>query len=343
MFSGKANPSQEYVELRTKIRSCVLKLSPNISEENLREESKAHLTVGTSFGQKSSQDELRNMIGDRVNGLCVRIPVTEILYLTRTGDTPFRVHCRFPLNVVGELGKIPEPLEPSQPWVHYDCDQFEDGKVFSWPSFAVGDSSERSYDLPKKLKVVSWNVLHGVGFKSLPSDRYKKQMAFIKSMNADILLLQEATAEFLESLWAEMEEEGWFVSHRPMDSCFNHGDNVVLSRFPFTANQWSISGHGAKFCLIADFEGADNTTVSIVNVHLTSDYRGENTSLREKQLELIYQVTDVHENLLIGGDFNEVNEGVDIHAVDAWSWLKSTNPKLSMGAGLTFGSLYFRA
>ncbi len=175
------------------------------------------------------------------------------------------------------------------------------------------------------LAIASYNVLTN-RFADTDTQLAKRIPAIVellKSMQAQIICLQEVTTELLQHLLAQEWMYRWHVSDTAQTLNVEKG-LVLLSQFPFALVEHSFSPQ--KNCLVGSF-AFEKSEIHVAVVHLTSN-RAENASqIRQKQLQ---QVANYLHSLsgtqLIAGDFNmrepESMDALKIHQwTDSWPQL----------------------
>ncbi|XP_021946634.1 uncharacterized protein LOC110844676 isoform X2 [Folsomia candida] len=187
------------------------------------------------------------------------------------------------------------------------------------------------------VKLISFNILHDL--HNTPSvNRWPHLIDFLASRDADVIALQEVTVSFL----ALLESEVWVREKYYLTDISSKGDSVTpygqlfLTKIPPTRLFFRHDkDSGAKY-IIASFTLANEKLVHIANIHLSSNYRGDSSSRREKQVKDVLKsmanleltsLTAPHD-LVITGDTNfSGNESIwyddafGMELVDAWEWL----------------------
>jgi endonuclease/exonuclease/phosphatase family metal-dependent hydrolase len=135
--------------------------------------------------------------------------------------------------------------------------------------------------------------------------------------NADILCLQEVTAEYEQGLRKEYSDRYPHMLFQPMPDA---GGLAVLSRFPLTDKGYHIESHGWHPAWHVEVE-TPMGPVQLLNVHLRSLFTGESsrvtsylTTNRDHLQELEAFTASCAKSLptIVAGDFNEEPDGVGV-------------------------------
>jgi poly(A) polymerase len=182
---------------------------------------------------------------------------------------------------------------------------------------------------PQELRVVTYNVL---GDERKPElhvgARAPALLEVIRSCEADLIGLQEVTAEFLARLLDEpWVREHFWISDGPSGATLKPYGQLLLSRWPLRrVSCYAFST--SKRAISAEVELGD-AVLNVVVVHLTSNRAEEARAKRVQQMELVLRHLDALATRprpsasLILGDFNDAPSMQDAPGfVDAWAFTR---------------------
>ncbi|KJE98040.1 hypothetical protein CAOG_008076 [Capsaspora owczarzaki ATCC 30864] len=188
-----------------------------------------------------------------------------------------------------------------------------------------------------QLKIVTFNVLFDVYQPELihTKERTPRMLAFLESLDADVIALQEVTGHFLAQLLeAPWVRASYAVSDIPGGPTQNPTGQLLMSRLPF--EDLSMSQINAKKkAVVGRLQGLhpDRLTKMIV-LHLTSNMHGDASLRRRSQLtSIVQQLCSPDEDTVLLGDFNMFSsETLAPRLQDVWAHLHPNDD------GFTFDS-----
>lgn len=154
------------------------------------------------------------------------------------------------------------------------------------------------------LTVATFNVLFNL-YETEKIQTEKRLPAIFEQLRqceADIIAIQEATPQFLESLLSQNWMRNYFISESNIGDTVKPYGNLLLSRFPFTLAEHKF--FGAKHVLVGTWQINDKL-LHIATVHLTSNRAENAVEKRAHQLlTLLAYLQNKSGDSLIVGDFN---------------------------------------
>ncbi len=233
-----------------------------------------------------------------------------------------------------------------------------DPKVPAWVEAPRPASSPEALPAPAELTVASLNVLFDLYDPELLDTRRRTVAAIhlLRSVDADLIALQEVTPPFLHALldtaWIR---EHFFLSEGPAATTVTPYGQVLLSRFPFASLSQSVFSRDKR--IIAGEFALRGGSLRVATLHLTSSRDPSGIGSRASQIRTLLDwarslEAHGHEpaDLLLVGDFNfgddapEVQDFADAGFVDAWKALRpgeagyTYDPARNAMAALTTGS-----
>ncbi len=195
-----------------------------------------------------------------------------------------------------------------------------------------------------ELSVATFNVLFDLYDPELLAThrRTAATLSLLRSVDADIIALQEVTAPFLRALLEKQwVREHYFVSEGPAASTVEPYGQVLLSRFPFASLSQCVFSRDKR--IIAGELALPGGTLWVATPHLTSNRDSSGGSARATQVQTLIEWalslgsegTQAPDVALVG-DFNFGDDAPELQRfaqagfVDAWTALKPGD------AGYTF-------
>lgn len=208
--------------------------------------------------------------------------------------------------------------------------RFEVGS-FQWEQVEAAPPSAVLTSI-KNLKLMSLNVLYELHDPDivLPYNRWPYLIDFLENSDADIIALQEVTPCFLSIL----ERQNWVRENYFLTDISNQAETIrpygqiFLSKFQ--PNQLFFSQQFSKRFIIACFPiKGQSHPLHIMNVHLKSNYKGDSSKVRQKQLNQILTTfsqldSSNSASFLIVGDTNITSRDIisytnsRVKMVDVW-------------------------
>jgi poly(A) polymerase len=159
-------------------------------------------------------------------------------------------------------------------------------------------------------------------------------ISLLRSLDADLLALQEVTPAFLEALlgtpWVR---EHFFLSEGPAATTVTPYGTVLLSRFPFISLVQSVFSRDKR--IIAGELARPGGSLWVATLHLTSNHDPSGGSARAAQILTLLEWAQTLEaqrptapDLLVAGDFNfgdgapETQSFTDAGFADVWAMLR---------------------
>jgi poly(A) polymerase len=230
-----------------------------------------------------------------------------------------------------------------------------DPKATVWVEAPRSTQSPESRPAPAELTVASLNVLFDLYNPEMLDSRRRNLAAIslLRSVDADIISLQEVTEPFLRALldtpWVR---EHFFLSEGPAALTVKPYGQVILSRFPFASLSQCVFTRDKR--VIAAELALRGGSLWVASLHLMSSRDPSGAGMRAKQVRVLIDwartlQADGHEtpDLLLTGDFNygddapEAQSFADAGFVDAWTQLRpgeagyTYDPKRNAMAALT--------
>ena len=204
----------------------------------------------------------------------------------------------------------------------------------------LSTSSPKALPAPAELTLASLNVLfdlYGPELLDTPR-RTRAALSLLRSIDADILTLQEITPPFLSALlgtpWVR---EHFFLSEGPAATTVTPYGQVILSRFPFASMSQSVFSRDKR--IIAGEIALRTGPLWVATLHLTSNVDPTGGSARAAQIQsLLHQMQALEAregevpDFLLTGDFNfgddapEAQRFADAGFVDVWTALRPGEP-----------------
>ncbi|MFY0570459.1 RNA repair domain-containing protein [Archangium lansingense] len=197
---------------------------------------------------------------------------------------------------------------------------------------------------PAELTVATFNVLFDLYDPELLAShrRTAATISLLRSVDADLIALQEVTAPFLRALLEKQwVREHYFVSEGPNASTVEPYGQVLLSRFPFASLSQCVFSRDKR--IIAGELALPGGSLWVATPHLTSNRDPSGGKARAVQVQaLLDWARSLGEegreapDIALVGDFNfgddapEVQDFAKAGFVDAWTALRPGD------AGYTF-------
>ncbi|WP_257460766.1 poly(A) polymerase [Archangium lipolyticum] len=197
---------------------------------------------------------------------------------------------------------------------------------------------------PAELTVATFNVLYDLYDPELldTGRRTSAAISLLRSVDADIIALQEVTEPFLRALLEKpWVREHYFLSEGPSAATVQPYGQLLLSRFPFTSLSQCVFSRDKR--VIAGELTLPGGTLWVATPHLTSNRAPSGSAARAAQVRALIDWTRSLGNeeggapdVLLVGDFNfgdgapEAQDFEKAGFVDAWTALRPGD------AGYTF-------
>lgn len=169
-----------------------------------------------------------------------------------------------------------------------------DAKAAAWRPV----SSYQDFIEKRSLRLVTYNVW----FSTLQMEhRFRCILDILKSLDADIICLQEVLPSFIALTIAQpWVQKDYFVSDVSGQTLDGYGV-IILSRIPiYNLSMWTLPTRMGRALLVAEYN-LNGEKVSIGTVHLESL---DSADLRRRQLELISPILGKVPHAALTGDFN---------------------------------------
>ncbi|MCP4520810.1 MAG: DUF504 domain-containing protein [Cytophagales bacterium] len=154
----------------------------------------------------------------------------------------------------------------------------------------------------ESVSIVSWNILAEHYEKEYFEMRYDAIFKELQNVDADVVVLQEVTSYFLEELMKQSWVREMYVSALPNDMKDRKHGVVIISKMPFSLVEFTYSF--AKHFPVATWN-LNGKYVSVAGVHLSSNFDGDKSDIRKKQLNQLIDYLEQQNNpYWITGDFN---------------------------------------
>lgn len=175
---------------------------------------------------------------------------------------------------------------------------------------------------PGRLRLVSWNVLHGYPGFAYQGERARRLTATLRSLNPDLVILQEAwwaagQGHFAHDLAAAL---GMSVTYARANGSrgrigFEEG-SAILSRFPLRSARRVVLRPREPFwhtriALSGQVELGGTESLGVVGVHLERD--GDRT--RRLQVEHLRRLLPTAPPFLVAGDLNAPAGSPEVQAL----------------------------
>jgi poly(A) polymerase len=189
---------------------------------------------------------------------------------------------------------------------------------------------------PAELTVATFNVLFDLYDPELLAThrRTAATLSLLRSVDADIIALQEVTAPFLRALLEKQwVREHYFVSDGPDASTVEPYGQILLSRYPFASLSQCVFSRDKR--IIAGELALPGGTLWVATPHLTSNRDPVRAKARAAQVQaLVEWARSLGEagrespDIALVGDFNFGDEAPEVQDfqkagfVDAWTVLR---------------------
>jgi poly(A) polymerase len=248
-----------------------------------------------------------------------------------------------------EPAPTPAPLQQAQH--HHEKHPFTplpsyryDSKALAWIEAPPPPASNpETLPAPSELTVASLNVLFDLYNAELldTGRRTAAAISLLRSVDADLIALQEVTPRFLHALldtpWVR---EHFFLSEGPAATTVTPYGQVLLSRFPFASLSQSVFSRDKR--IIAGELALSGGPLWVATLHLTSNRDPSADKARAAQIRVLldrarWVETHGHDapDLLVAGDFNfgddapEVRTFAEAGFTDVWTTLHPGDPGFS--------------
>jgi poly(A) polymerase len=219
-----------------------------------------------------------------------------------------------------------------------------DSRRFAWVEAPPPASSPEALPELADLTIASLNVLFDLYDPELLDTprRTRAAISLLRSVDADVIALQEVTRPFLEALLdTQWIREHFFLSEGPDATTVTPYGQVLLSRFPFASlSQWAFTRDKR---LIAAELALRGGPLWVATLHLMSNADPTGAGFRASMVRAITEWAQSREGqgrgadeLVLAGDFNfgddapEAQVFAEAGFVDAWKALRPGE------AGLTY-------
>jgi poly(A) polymerase len=232
---------------------------------------------------------------------------------------------------------LPQPHSPdAPPFTPIPAWRF-DPKATAWAEAPPPDTGgPESLPAPAELTVASFNVLFELYHPEMLDTRRRTAAAIslLRSVDADLISLQEVTEPFLHALldtpWVR---EHFFLSEGPAALTVKPYGQVLLSRFPIASLSQCVFTRDKR--VIAAELPLRGGPLWVVTLHLMSSRDPSGAGMRAKQVRVLIDWASSLQaggpeapDLLLAGDFNygddapEAQAFADAGFVDAWTTLR---------------------
>lgn len=164
---------------------------------------------------------------------------------------------------------------------------------------------------PDGIRILTWNTLWDRYDPELIDTERRRPMLIsaLRDTDADVIILQEVERELLRMLQhTSWVRESLTLSCDPKSSDVDYCGVLVLSRLPVREAGWHKLGpHKA---LVALTVAGNNSPLTVIGVHLTSDHTDGAAARRAAELaELATGISGLTGDVVVAGDFNDATEG----------------------------------
>lgn len=220
---------------------------------------------------------------------------------------------------------------PEEAWTKEDDKTVYSGNLFFQRSIYSFNQTWKEYSGSNKssnihsIKVLTWNVLFDQYHQELirTSERIPAIVEQIKTCDADIVLLQEATPALLKVLQETAWCKNYYCSENEDGKSLNYHGLLILSKYPFHLLEYSFSEQKRFFAAEWNF---NEYNFHSALVHLTSNRSAKAEDVRREQVDVVLRyLNSVDGTALIAGDFNTRNENtLDVLLANKFEdiWLK---------------------
>lgn len=162
--------------------------------------------------------------------------------------------------------------------------------------------------IKESFKLVTLNVMSDMFNKHITNmaKRTESIIKYIQNTDADILCLQEVTDVLYNEL-IKLKEYKIYVTKMDFNNI------VIMSKITCDSYHVLDLGYSAdKSALIVNYKLEDENILTIVGIHLTSDYHSESSKKRAEQLYIIkkYIKENSYKNVILIGDTNEKSNNI---------------------------------
>eukprot|EP00002_Diphylleia_rotans_P019790 TRINITY_DN3821_c0_g1_i1.p1 TRINITY_DN3821_c0_g1~~TRINITY_DN3821_c0_g1_i1.p1 ORF type:complete len:294 (+),score=60.33 TRINITY_DN3821_c0_g1_i1:72-953(+) len=154
----------------------------------------------------------------------------------------------------------------------------------------------------RRLKIVTYNVWFDIYQRK---ERTNALFALLRTLEADVICLQEATRAFV----VHLTQDEWIMKHYAMSDA-GRGDSVVpygvltLTRFPCRFETVAFPTQMGRLLLCTELV-INKEKIAIGNVHFESL---SNAQLRKEQYTIAHKKLSSYHTALLMGDFNFCSE-----------------------------------
>ena len=232
------------------------------------------------------------------------IPMHRIRYI-RCGDiTVWDREKHIDLISTGQLPPAAWKSNATQTEIDIEAPIFNVRPVYKYDTQEWKNSEVSQNIKTDKLTVATFNVLFNL-YETEKIQTEKRLPAIFQQLRqceADIIAIQEATPQFVESLLSQNWIRNYFISDIHDGDTIKPYGNLLISRFPFTLVEHKF--FGAKHVLVGTWQ-INNKLLHVAVVHLTSSRAENAVEKRAHQLSiLLAYLQNQSGDSLIVGDFN---------------------------------------
>ncbi|WP_225409143.1 poly(A) polymerase [Stigmatella hybrida] len=190
---------------------------------------------------------------------------------------------------------------------------------------------------PEALTVATFNVLFDLYDAELIDTRRRipEALSLLRSVDADLIALQEVTEPFLRMLLATpWIREHYFLSDGPVAATVKPYGQLLLSRFPFASLRQCVFTRDKR--VIAGELRLKDGPVWVATPHLTSNRTASPDSARAAQLRTLVDWANAlgpqAPDVVLAGDFNLGEDAAEAQVftqegfVDVWPLLRPEEP-----------------
>lgn len=219
-----------------------------------------------------------------------------------------------------------------------------DARTHAWVEAERPARDSEIHPAPTEISVATFNVLFDLYDPELLATRRRTAatVSLLRSVDADVIALQEVTEPFLRALLEKQwVREHYFVSDGPAASTVEPYGQVLLSRFPFSSLSQCVFTRDKR--IIAGELALPGGSLWVATLHLTSNRVASGGAARATQVQTLLDWARSLEgqgsgspDVALVGDFNFGDDAPELQLfqragfVDAWTALKPGD------AGYTF-------
>ena len=195
---------------------------------------------------------------------------------------------------------------------------------------------------PTTLKVMAYNCGQWYigSHDNVPADRdaeyYALQNGIIESVDADVLLLEEYTAQFSKAgrTALSMLQSKYPYYHEQTDgSTTTVAQRAIFSKYPISSySAHSFGGAGSGYYYDTCFLTVDRFNIFLVVTHL----HWNNLTERAREAGILISAVQNHPRFIIGGDFNLV----DFYSINGEDYQQVIKPFVDKGYNIANGGAF---